>query len=145
MIAMRQRRALERVEWYVTSPGCGTRSSGGGSGGSSACEPGGGELRTTPRTGTARVTACVGRASASLMIATSTGVNAAEASVPGAQIFEQVYAAAADAAAVMSRVERSMPPLREDDERVSAWLDTQSGCPTSACTMHAPPSREAKI
>jgi hypothetical protein len=38
-----------------------------------------------------------------------------------------------------------MPPLREDDERVSAWLDTQSGCPTSACTMHAPPSREAKI
>jgi hypothetical protein len=41
------------------------------------------------------------------MSATRTGVNAADASVPGAQIFEHVYAAAADAAAVRNSVAAS--------------------------------------
>jgi hypothetical protein len=63
------------------------------------------------------------------MIATRTGVNAAEASVPGAQIFEHVYAAAADATAVIRRVVRSMPSRRIGDERVSAWLDTEERLP----------------
>ena len=45
-------------------------------------------LRTTPRTGTARVTTSTGLNSASFRSATSTGVNAAAASVPGAQIWE---------------------------------------------------------
>ncbi|HVL31612.1 MAG TPA: hypothetical protein VM299_05200 [Solirubrobacteraceae bacterium] len=51
---------------------------------------GGGALRTTPRSGTAFVTASVGRASASLMSAISTGVIAAVASVPGRQICDVV-------------------------------------------------------
>ena len=45
-------------------------------------------LRTTPRAGTARLTTSVGRWRASLMTATSTGVNAADGRVPGAHIFE---------------------------------------------------------
>ena len=47
------------------------------------------------------------------MIATRTGVNAAAASVPGAQSCEHAYAAAADDAAVMNSVLRSMPPPDE--------------------------------
>jgi hypothetical protein len=47
-------------------------------------------LRTTPRTGTACETACAGRDSASFITATSTGMTAAEASVPGAQTCEQM-------------------------------------------------------
>jgi hypothetical protein len=42
-------------------------------------------------------------------------MNAAEASVPGAQIFEHMYAAAADATAVMTSVGRSIPPPPRDD------------------------------
>jgi hypothetical protein len=56
-----------------------------------------------------------------------------------------VYAAAADATAVIRRVVRSMPSRRIGDVRVSAWLDTEIGCPTSAWVMHAPAPRDAKI
>jgi len=47
-------------------------------------------LSEAPRAGTARVTASVGRCSPSLMSATSTGIAAADGSVPGAHNLEQV-------------------------------------------------------
>jgi hypothetical protein len=52
------------------------------------------------------------------MIATMTGVNAAAASVPGAQIFDVAYAAAAEDAAVIHSVVRSMPLLAVDEVEV---------------------------
>jgi hypothetical protein len=56
----------------------------------------------------------------------STGVNAADGSVPGAQIFEQVYAAAADATAVITSVVRSMPLPDDVEERedIAEEVDT---------------------
>jgi hypothetical protein len=83
--------------------------------GSPACEA----LRTTPRTGTARVTTCAGLASISFSSATSTGVNAAAASVPAAQIWEVTYAAAAEATAVASSVGRSTPLLGDVSDRLT--------------------------
>ena len=67
------------------SPSCAMRASI-ASGVSAGCSgsPGRVALRTTPRTGTARVTTSAGFANASLISATMTGVNAAAASVPGA-------------------------------------------------------------
>ena len=52
------------------------------------------------------------------MTATRTGVNAAAASVPGAQTFEVTNAAAADATAVIHSVLRSIPLLAGGDEVV---------------------------
>src|SRR5438477_39692 len=68
------------------------------------------------------------------MMATITGVNAAAASVPGAQIFDVAYAAAADDTAVMSSVLTSMPLLAGagvvvDMVRVAGyWLMARIGC-----------------
>ena len=74
-------------------------------------------LRTTPRTGgTAFATTAVDFLSASLMTATSTGVNAAAASVPGAQTFEHANAAAAEATAVMNSVWMSTLPPEDGAE-----------------------------
>ena len=103
MIARRQREALREERGVpAISPLCATRVRGSGS------SPCGRVPRTAPRTGTARLTTSVGRWSPSLMTATSTGVNAADSRVPGAHTFEQTYAAAAEATAVISNVVRSM-------------------------------------
>ncbi len=76
-------------------------------------------LRTTPRTGTARVTTSTGLKSISLRSATRTGVNAAAASVPGAQMTEVTYAATAEATAVTTSVGRSILPLRDVGEALT--------------------------
>jgi hypothetical protein len=63
------------------------------------------------------------------MSATSTGITAAEASVPGAQSCEQTYAAVAEATAVIASVGRST----DDDEDPAldrAGVDIQLRLPT---------------